>query len=254
VPVESIALIEREIVSRVLQQFALPVDTLLFDATNFFTFIASTNPHCHLPARGRSKQKRDDLRQVGVALLCSRLGGLPLWHQTYGGALADAKCFAEVLPAVRQRLVELHRDVTSLTIVFDKGNVSRANQKLVDEAGLNYVTALTAASQQALIQQANPRLAPVTLASGQHVLAYRERREIWGAPRTVWPTPCGAASRNVTAPASSVISKPDSKAANGSPPCYPSSSPGRIPTSRSPTNSTKRRSRHSSVTPWAGSS
>lgn len=185
VPIESIALIEREIVGRVLQRFEISVDTLLFDATNFFTFIASTNTHCQLPERGHNKQKRDDLRQVGVVLLCSRIGGLPLWHQTYGGAIADAKSFANALPAVRQRLVELHRDVTSLTIIFDKGNVSRANQKLVDDSGINYVTALTAASQQELVQQANPRLAPVELAGGQRVLAYREQREIWGAERTV---------------------------------------------------------------------
>lgn len=184
VPIESIDPIEREIVEHVLQRFDLRVDTLLFDATNFFTFIASTNSRCELPARGHGKQKRDDLRQVGVALLCSRIGGIPLWHRTYGGEVADSTCFAETLPAVRQRLVELHRDVTSLTIVFDKGNVSRANQKLVDGTGFHYVTGLTVASQKKLVEKANGRLAPVTLANGEDVLAYRDRREIWGAERT----------------------------------------------------------------------
>lgn len=183
-PVEAISGIERDIVGRVLERFDLPVDTLLFDATNFFTFIASTNAHCDLPARGHNKQKRDDLRQVGVAVLCSRMGAIPLWHQTYGGEVSDAKSFAEALPAVGQRLVELHRDVTSLTIVFDKGNVSRLNQKRVDGSGIHYVTGLTAASQKQLVEKANPLLAPCRLASGQDVLAYRERRTIWGVERT----------------------------------------------------------------------
>lgn len=184
VPIESIDPIEREIVGRVLDRFEIPLDTLLFDATNFFTFIASTNARCELPKRGHNKQKRDDLRQVGVALLCSRIGGIPLWHQTYGGEVADSKSFAAALPAVRRRLVELHRDVTSLTIVFDKGNVSHANQKLVDGSGIHYVTGLTAASQKEFVNKANPLLTPVNLAGGQDVLAYRERRKIWGAERT----------------------------------------------------------------------
>ena len=183
-PVESISRIESEMTKRLLPELELPLDTLLFDATNFFTFIASTNGHCDLPARGHNKQKRDDLRQVGVALLCSRQTGLPLFHQTYGGAMADATCFAEVLPAIHQRLLELHRDVAGLTIVFDKGNVSRGNQKLVDGSKLHYVTGLTAASQQALVDKANPQLAPVVLPDGETAPAYRERRKIWGAERT----------------------------------------------------------------------
>jgi transposase len=183
-PVECIARIESALTQRLLPALELPLDTLLFDATNFFTFIASTNEHCTLPARGHNKQKRDDLRQVGVALLCSRQTGLPLFHQTYGGAMADATCFAEVLPAIRQRLRELHREVADLTIVFDKGNVSRGNQLLVDGAKLHYVTGLTAASQPALVARANPQLAPVVLPDGDTVRAYRERTKIWGVERT----------------------------------------------------------------------
>jgi len=132
VPVESLASIECAIVRRVLTRLALPVDTLLFDATKFFTFIASTNARPTLAARGRSKQKRDDLRQVGVALLCSRHGDLPLWHQVYGGQVADATCVVDVLPAVRQRLVDLHLDVEGMTIAYDKGNVSRGNQAMAE--------------------------------------------------------------------------------------------------------------------------
>ena len=184
-PVESIARIEQAVTHQLLTELTLPLDTLLFDATNFFTFIASTNTHCDLPARGHNKQKRDDLRQVGLALLCSRQTGLPLFHQTYGGAMADARCFAEVLPAISQRLLELHQDVASLTIVFDKGNVSRDNQQRLDRSNLHYVTGLTAASQLALVEKANAQLAPVLLADGETVSAYRERRKIWGVERTV---------------------------------------------------------------------
>ncbi len=184
-PVELIEPIERELVSDVVQRFQLPLDTLLFDATNFFTFIASDNERCELPARGKQKQKRNDLRQVGVALLCSRQHGIPLWHRTYGGNVADATCFSEALPALKQRMVDLRRDIESLTIIYDKGNVSRDNQHQVDESKLHYVSALTVASQRDLVDEANPQLAPVEIEPGEAVPAYRTKKEIWGAERTV---------------------------------------------------------------------
>ena len=184
-PVELIDLIERDLIGNVIQRFQIPLDTLLFDATNFFTFIASANGRCELPARGKQKQKRNDLRQVGVALLCSRQQGIPLWHRTYGGNVADSSCFSEALPSVKQRMVDLCRDLESLTVVYDKGNVSRDNQRQVDESKLHYVSALTVASQRDLVEEANPLLAPVEIEAGEAVPAYRARKEIWGAERTV---------------------------------------------------------------------
>ena len=185
IPVEILADVEREIVSRAIQQFNLPVDTVLYDATNFFTFIASTNTRCELPARGRSKQKRNDLRQLGVALLCTRRDGIPLMHKMYGGKVADARSFAEVLPLIRQRLVDMGRDLASLTLVYDKGNVSEINQDLVDQSKLHYVASLTAVSQREVIVEANARLESVKLDEEESVMAYRARRTIWGVERTV---------------------------------------------------------------------
>jgi transposase len=192
-PVETIAPIEREIVSRVVERFDVHLETLLYDATNFFTFIASTNKHPELPARGHNKQKRHDLRQLGVALLCSRQDAVPLWHKVYGGQVPDAKSFTDAFTALRQRLVEMGQNLNSLTLVYDKGNISRANQGLVDTSSLHYVAALSATSQKALVAEANPRMGPVSLSDKeerdeddeQEVLAYRTRRTLWGADRTI---------------------------------------------------------------------
>ena len=184
-PVDLIEPIERDMIDEVARQLQIPLDTLLFDATNFFTFIASANDRCELPARGKQKQKRNDLRQVGVALLCSREHGIPLWHRTYGGSVADATCFSEALPAVKQRMVDLRCDLESLTVVYDKGNVSRSNQQEVDESKLHYVSALTVASQRELVDEASALLAPVEIGPGENVPAYRVKKAIWGAERTV---------------------------------------------------------------------
>lgn len=184
IPIELLTPIEREIVGRVLDRFSLPIDALLYDATNFFTFIASANTRCKLPARGRNKQKRHDLRQIGVALLCSRGEGIPLMHQVYGGQVPDARSFADVLPKICQRLVELARDVEAVTVVYDKGNVSKDNQGSVDRSQLHYVASLTAASQRTLVEEANAKLEPVDLGEEESVQAYRTRGMIWGADRT----------------------------------------------------------------------
>src|SRR5208283_2994237 len=67
-PVEAIEKIERELLERVRQRYGLAAaDTLLYDTTNFFTFIATTNARCTIAQRAKNKQKRHDLRQVGLA-------------------------------------------------------------------------------------------------------------------------------------------------------------------------------------------
>jgi transposase len=184
VPVETISAIESEIVKRVVERFQLPLDTLLYDATNFFTFVATTNMRPKLPARGHNKQNRHDLRQVGVAVLCSRADQIPLLHRTYAGQVPDARSFADILPTLRQRIIDLGRDLKSLTVVYDRGNVSRANQRVVEEHGLSYVASLTAASRRALIEEANQRFEPV-LIDDERVMAYRTCQVVWGAERTL---------------------------------------------------------------------
>jgi transposase len=184
-PVEGIAAIEHEIVATAVRKFELPLDTLLYDGTNFFTFIASTNTRVSLAARGHNKQKRDDLRQVSIALLCTRQYGIPIWHQTYEGNVSDARSFESALPAIRDRLLQLQGNLDDLTIVYDKGNVSKANQQRVDESKLHYVTGLTVASQKQLVQTANSQMTSIPFDDGEAVQAYRTQRTIWGKKRTV---------------------------------------------------------------------
>lgn len=184
-PVECIEAIEREIVGEVVKKYDLPLDTLLYDGTNFFTFIASTNRRASLPLRGHNKQKRDDLRQVSIAMLCTRQHGIPIWHQTYEGNVSDAHSFAAALPSIRQRLLELKGSLDDLTIVYDKGNVSKANQQHVDQSQFHYVTGLTVASQKKLVEEANPKMTSLVLSEEETVPAYRTERLIWGKKRTV---------------------------------------------------------------------
>ena len=186
VPVAAVAAIETAVMTRVLAQYALPVDTVLYDATNFFTFLATTNARATLPARGHNNQQRHDLRQVGVALCCTRGEPvIPLFHQVYGGARPDVRVFADALPQLRERFVALGGAVDRITMVYDKGNVARHTQATVDDAPFHYVAALTAASQRALIAEATPALTPCVLSPDETLAVYRTRRVVWGAERTL---------------------------------------------------------------------
>jgi transposase len=185
VPAAALAAIEEALVQRVVAQEGLAPDTLFYDTTNFFTFIDSANARPRLPRRGHNKQKRHDLRQLGLALVVSRDGQLPLFHLLYEGDRPDVRLFPEILTSVRTRVERLFGAAPPPTLVYDKGNVSRATQAQVSALGLHYVSSLVPSQHPALLAEALPRLGPVELPGGEVVQAYRTRQRIWGEERTV---------------------------------------------------------------------
>jgi len=184
-PVEGIAQIEEALVRRVVEREGIAPDLLFYDTTNFFTFIASDNERCTLAQRGHSKQKRHDLRQLGLGLVVSRDGQLPLFHLLYEGSRPDARLFPELLTSLRERVEKLFGAHTPLTLVYDKGNNSRTNQAEIDRSPLRYVGSLVPSSYPALLAEASDRMAEVELASGERLRAYRIQRELWGVERTL---------------------------------------------------------------------
>jgi len=183
-PVEAIARIEQEILQKVKQQYALETDTLFFDTTNFFTFIATTNVRCTIARRGKNKQKRHDLRQVGLAMVVSRQDFLPIFHLTYQGNRHDSKIFYEIISAIRERMDLLELDMEKHTLVFDRGNNSKKNMALVAEFGLHYIGALTPYQHRNLLDKAVGHFKPV-IVNDESLDVYRTKQVIWGEEKTV---------------------------------------------------------------------
>lgn len=185
VKLEALRAIEDELTQRLVKQLGIKLDTLFYDATNFFTFIASTNGRAQLPQRGHSKQRRADLRLFSLALLVSREGHIPLCSHVYEGNRVDAKSFPDSLTRIRERLAKLAVEIEAITLVYDKGNLSKANQHLVDQASFSYVASLVPTHHPELLQipvsqyqlLSSPRLGEIAV--------LRLEREIWGQPRTV---------------------------------------------------------------------
>ena len=69
--------------------FALDISALALDMTNFATYIDSGNEKAPIAQRGKAKQKRTDLRLVGLGLVVTRDGGVPLVSHAYPGNKPD---------------------------------------------------------------------------------------------------------------------------------------------------------------------
>ncbi len=173
-------------------RFELSTDVLAFDTTNFDTHIATVTPGA-LARRGHAKSKRRDLRVVGLGLLASETGHVPLLYRPYGGNGADQG----VLEACLTGLRELHealdagegrRQPAQRTLVRDGGFWSPQLELDLDVAGYHSLISLPLghhAAEQAL-QMAARRGAMKRLPGKlSHVRAARMRAPVGKLDRTL---------------------------------------------------------------------
>lgn len=106
-------------------RFALSAEVLAFDSTNFDTHIATTTPG-ELARRGHAKSKRSDLRVVGLGVLVSEIGHVPLLHRTYPGNSSDQALLASCLKG----LAQLHDELDAA-----QGGVTKAGRTVVRDGG-----------------------------------------------------------------------------------------------------------------------
>lgn len=175
---ESIRAIEKELTSVLVEKEGVELSCLLYDTTNFFTYI-DTDCKSSIPQRGHNKQKRDDLKQIGLALLVSRDHHIPLFHEAYAGNTHDCSEFASVIEKLVERYETLCKDCRDITLVFDKGNNSQGN---IDSCGsYHYVGSLVASQHSDLLAIPLEQYTP--LASGQK--AYKTSKEVFGKKHVI---------------------------------------------------------------------
>src|SRR5262249_40869680 len=131
VSAEQLAQIEQALAVRIIDEFAVDIGSLALDMTNFATFIDSANPKAPIAQRGKAKQKRTDLRLVGLGLVVSRDGAIPLVSHAYAGNKPDVTQFATVIDKLRVSHATLAERAgvaaPEMTVVFDAGQNSRDN-------------------------------------------------------------------------------------------------------------------------------
>lgn len=170
-------------------------DCLLFDTTNYYTFLAS-DTESDLARRGKNKEGRHYLRQIGLGLLVARDSRLPLYYSVYPGNVHDSKQFETIMDEMFGIVCGLHNTKERLTVVIDKGMNSASNYAWIDDhSRVHFVTTYSTYFAQDLAATAIDRFEPVDIPKNKQriekgipeekLLAYRTSGEYWGKQRAV---------------------------------------------------------------------
>ncbi|MCA1700368.1 MAG: IS1634 family transposase, partial [Actinobacteria bacterium] len=175
--------VERRVVARAVEVFGLDLSGLVLDMTNFATWIDTGNDRAPIAQRGHSKQKRADLRIVGLGLVVSTDGGIPLVSHAYPGDKPDVTQFPAMVAELAARFGSLPGDPTELTLVFDAGQNSQDNFELVEGSPFHFVGSLPPSDHPDLLAVPADRYRPVAGFAG--LRAFETTKFVFGVQRRV---------------------------------------------------------------------
>jgi len=179
----------RQIAARVVQASGADVSSVALDMTNFATFIATANAKAPIAQRGKAKQKRSDLRLVGLGLVVTRDGGLPLTWHAYPGDKPGVTQFPAMIDQLKTRYEQacaaagVSADAADMTVVFDAGQNSGANFAHLAAAGLHYIGSVPASDCPDLTALPASVRTLVDKERFGGLTAYDTRRAVYGTER-----------------------------------------------------------------------
>ncbi len=179
--------ISRRIALAMVAEFGLDCSSVALDMTNFATFIATANGKAPIAQRGKARQKRADLRLVGLGLAVTRDGGIPLTWHAYPGDKPDVTQFPDMIDQLRAR----HEAITAasgqqpaqMTVVFDAGQNSEDNFARLAKTGLRYVGSVPASDCPDLTSLPASARSLVDENRFGGLTAYDTRRVVYGTER-----------------------------------------------------------------------
>jgi transposase len=175
---------EKQITQRLIQRFQLDLRALVYDGTNFFTYINTRTP-AELPQRGHNKQKRGDLRQVSLGLLVSADFHIPLFHKVYAGNVNDSTEFRSITEELSIHYRQLAESCDHITVVFDKGNNSQEALDSLQGSPFHFVGSLVPSQHSELLSISRKQFRTLTQLGLEEVEAYRAQKKVFGQPRTI---------------------------------------------------------------------
>jgi hypothetical protein len=159
-------------------------------------------PRPPIAQRGKAKQKRSDLRLVGLGLVLTRDGGIPLVSHAYAGNRPDVTQFVTLIEKLTGGYQDLlaedtdpHTSAGEVTVVFDAGQNSHANFAYLAQSGLHYIGSVPPNDHLDLLALPASRRALLDADRFPGVTAAEARREIYGADRRVVLTHSGDPAR-----------------------------------------------------------
>jgi len=177
--------IERRVTARIIETFGIDLSGLVLDMTNFATYIDSGNERAPIAQRGHAKQKRTDLRLIGLGLVVSTDGGIPLVSHTYAGNKPDVTQFPELVAELVGRFEALGAASSDLTLVFDAGQNPAANQALIDNSPLSFVGSVPPSDHPDLLAEPKASYRTVDAKQFPGLTAFETTKTIFGVERRV---------------------------------------------------------------------
>jgi transposase len=188
VTLEDLEEISRRIALAVVTGFGLDCSSVALDMTNFATFIGTANGKAPVAQRGKAKQKRSDLRLVGLGLVVTRDGGIPLTWHAYPGDRPDVTQFATMIGQLRGQHEAVaaaagQQPAPEMTVVFDAGQNSQDNFAYLAGTGLHYVGSVPASDCPDLTSLPATGRSIVDRDRFGGLTACDTRREVYGTER-----------------------------------------------------------------------
>jgi transposase len=189
VTLEQLEEISREIAVKIVQSAGVDVSSVALDMTNFATFIDTGNGRAPVAQRGKAKQKRSDLRLVGLGLVVTRDGGIPLTWHAYPGDRPDVTQFPDMTDQLKTQYEEactaagLSLQAADMTVVFDAGQNSAANFAHLAGTGLGYIGSVPASDCPDLTALPASKRSLVDKDRFGGLTAFDTCREVYGAGR-----------------------------------------------------------------------
>lgn len=184
---EHITQITNNLVKRSQTLYDIQFDCLLYDPTNFTTYI---QPHpgrpSTLPQWGKPKDGKRKLLQINLALIVTKEDGIPIFHQVYQGNDNDPTEFKIVVQELIKHSQYFVGTSDFVTLIFDKGNNSSNAFEYLNNSPYHFIGSLRPSTQTDLFELPTDTFEEEWISSRKHkTKAHRLKRVIYGVERTV---------------------------------------------------------------------
>lgn len=190
---EHVEAIGKAFFQRVWEKYPQAPECVLFDTTNYYSYIAS-DTDSELFERGYNKAGKHNLRQVGLALLVDRTSRLPLFYREYSGNEHDSQVFNQVIDEMFGVLCGFNNTKQRLTVVFDKGMNSEDNVAIIDNhTSIHFITTYSTYFAEELAATDLKHFSPLDIRHNNEIIdkgnkadcisGYRTKLELWGKER-----------------------------------------------------------------------
>ncbi len=154
--------VEKDVFFQMRDLFHTELDIVLFDTTSLVYYGDKNDGTDEAPedeqllARGFSKARRSDLKQVIVGVVMSKQG-IPLCHEVWSGNTNDVKCFSNVVEDLKKKY-----GLAKIILVGDRGMISKKNIQALESSGFEYILGyrmrtISATERAKVLSQANLR-------------------------------------------------------------------------------------------------